>query len=561
MKKSLLFLAMGAFVASSFAQMQNAPKQNFNKPVNVFANKGVESSNRGINTTVATLTYSSDVVATNLGYGSPYTLTAVAQFPATTMATYNGNMINKVSIGVSPSYFTGDVVVKIWTDTANFGATPAVTQSVAASSLIDGWNEILLTTPFSIDGSQIWVGYTCNSTDYGMYMDNQAAESNGYGDLFCDGTSWANTSGYGASFDHNFQIKAIVDDGNDYEDLTVTSVSMPSWNCDLGASEAITAVVKNNGTLNLTAATDLSYLFNGVVSTVAIPTPLAAGASVNVNFNLDLSADGVYQLKAYTTLGTDVNLANDTASSATVNTVPNDVPMSVLFDLATYDFMGWNTEDINADESTWGLYQDATEAHTGDLFYRYDYSGSNAANDYVYSNCINLTAGLTYELKFWSKVAGATFPENLEVKLGQGQVAANMTQSIVDLVGLTDIAWVEHTANFTVAADGVYNLGFYAHSDADMYSLFLDDVSIDNVTYVNQVSKNNISVYPNPSNGLVTINGVEKASVNVYNTLGALVMSANNVNSIDMSALANGTYMVKVTTANESVVKQVVLTK
>jgi len=80
-------------------------------------------------------------------------------------------------------------------------------------------------------------------------------------------------------------------------------------------------------------------------------------------------------------------------------------------------------------------------------------------------------------------------------------------------------------------------------------------------TSVNQVSKNNISVYPNPSNGLVTINGVEKASVNVYNTLGALVMSANNVNSIDMSALANGTYMVKVTTANESVVKQVVLTK
>jgi len=80
-------------------------------------------------------------------------------------------------------------------------------------------------------------------------------------------------------------------------------------------------------------------------------------------------------------------------------------------------------------------------------------------------------------------------------------------------------------------------------------------------TSVNQISKNNISVYPNPSNGLVTINGVEKASVNVYNTLGALVMSANNVNSIDMSALANGTYMVKVTTANESVVKQVVLTK
>jgi len=558
MKKSLLFLAMGVFVASSFAQMQNAPKQNFNKPVNVFAKKGVEPSSRGVNTMVATLTYCADAIGYNLGYDAAQDFKIMSYFPVATMGTYSGNEISKISVGVTPANLTGVFNICVWTDTTGGGVTPAYTQAVALSSLVDGWNEIILSTPFAIDGGALFIGYTCSSVDFGLHTDNTTGDANG--DILFDG-AWRHLSDFGATYAKNWHIKAIVDDGIDYEDLTVTSVSMPSWNCDLGASEAITAVVKNNGTLNLTAATDLSYLFNGVVSTVAIPTPLAAGASVNVNFNLDLSADGVYQLKAYTTLGTDVNLANDTASTLTVNTVPNDVPMEILFDLATYDFMGWNTEDINADESTWGLYQGATVAHTGDLYYAYNYHSVHAANDYVYSNCINLLTGVTYELKFWSKVGDATYPENLEVKLGQGQVAANMTQSIVDLVGITNEEWVENTAQFTVAADGVYNLGFYAHSAADMFRLYLDDVSLDIFNGVSAISKNNISVYPNPSNGLVTINGVEKASVNVYNTLGALVMSANNVNSIDMSALANGTYMVKVTTANESVVKQVVLTK
>ncbi len=553
MKKTLLFIALFAITISGFSQLVASQKSNIgNKTKPIITNS---------KTAVATLTYSSNVVATNLGYGAPSTLTALAQFPAATMATYNGNIINKVSIGVSPSHFTGDVVVKIWTDTTNFGATPAVTQSVTASSLIDGWNEIILTTPFSINGSQIWVGYTCNSTDYGMYMDNQAAEANGYGDLFCDGSSWANTSAYGASFNHNFQIKAIVDDGASFDDVQVLNLTIPNWNCDLSASEQITATVKNLGSSEITAPFNLGYKLNGGAEVVLpVTVPLAVGASVDVSFNLDFSADGIYEVVAYTQLSSDVNLNNDTMTVVTVNSFPNTIPMSVLFDVTTYDFIGWNAEDVNNDGSSWELINlGANGAHTGDVAALYQYNVSSAADDYFYSNCIDMAAG-TYTLKFWSNTGG--YDEKLKVMIGQGQTASAMTTEIVDLGTINYEVWTETTANFTIATAGIYNLGFYAYSAANMFWVGIDDVTIEVATSVeNIVANSEVSIYPNPTTGIVNITNAENATINVYNQVGSLVKTATNVNSIDLSNVANGTYIVKVTTNTNTIVKNIVLTK
>lgn len=73
-----------------------------------------------------------------------------------------------------------------------------------------------------------------------------------------------------------------------------------------------------------------------------------------------------------------------------------------------------------------------------------------------------------------------------------------------------------------------------------------------------------INVYPNPTNGLFNVTNVENATINVYNVLGERVISMESskaVANLDLSNLANGTYVVKVATENTVTTKQVQLVK
>jgi hypothetical protein len=50
-------------------------------------------------------------------------------------------------------------------------------------------------------------------------------------------------------------------------------------------------------------------------------------------------------------------------------------------------------------------------------------------------------------------------------------------------------------------------------------------------------------VYPNPSTGIFTISA--KANIEVYNIVGDLILSENNVTSIDLTAVPKGMYFVR----------------
>ncbi len=60
---------------------------------------------------------------------------------------------------------------------------------------------------------------------------------------------------------------------------------------------------------------------------------------------------------------------------------------------------------------------------------------------------------------------------------------------------------------------------------------------------------NEITMFPNPSNGIVNFTNVENATIEVYNMMGQVVASESNANanaSIDLSGVANGNYIVRI---------------
>ena len=74
-----------------------------------------------------------------------------------------------------------------------------------------------------------------------------------------------------------------------------------------------------------------------------------------------------------------------------------------------------------------------------------------------------------------------------------------------------------------------------------------------------------VKVYPNPTQGLLTISGTGIKQVRLYNMLGQQVAAASSYNGsnvmLSTSGLAAGIYMVQVRAENGSCVKRVVVEK
>jgi hypothetical protein len=84
----------------------------------------------------------------------------------------------------------------------------------------------------------------------------------------------------------------------------------------------------------------------------------------------------------------------------------------------------------------------------------------------------------------------------------------------------------------------------------------LDKVILESYLGINENNAFSFSLFPNPSNGLVTINGVENAEVIVSDLTGKtfLNQSVNNNTSLDLNGLSNGTYLVTISqNGNQSV--------
>jgi hypothetical protein len=78
-------------------------------------------------------------------------------------------------------------------------------------------------------------------------------------------------------------------------------------------------------------------------------------------------------------------------------------------------------------------------------------------------------------------------------------------------------------------------------------------VTVSACTGINEILANAISIYPNPNNGIVTINLtaelVQNSSLEVYDAIGKLIIKqdlANQLNTINISNLDNGIYTFKV---------------
>ena len=280
----------------------------------------------------------------------------------------------------------------------------------------------------------------------------------------------------------DIEIREVVSD-----DARISAVEDLPDDCGFTNNENVQVTIENLGT-NSISSVPVEYNLDGAgwVSGGTYSGPaIASGATGTMNITVNLSSVGTHNLDVRTALVGDGLPGNDALTGTEMVTLASfDLEASDLtmgFESGD-DFTGWTVINNNSDGNTWD--PDNTEnARTGSEAARYSYNASNAADDWLFSRCIEMYEDRDYELSFYYRVRSATYPEDMTVYLMNDQDVTAVVSTIVSFSNLTNTSYANSTTTINVPSSGTYYLAFQCNSDADMWRLYLDDISLaDNTT-------------------------------------------------------------------------------
>ncbi len=287
--------------------------------------------------------------------------------------------------------------------------------------------------------------------------------------------------------------------------------------------------------------------------------------------NLDYNTEYFWKIVPYNKDGAAENCpvwSFTTMADPTVSTFPwsEDFTSLATHSFGTNNFeypMGWSIENNNDQNLCWHRISNnatyTTNAHSAPNAMHMIFGMMNPLNDWLFTPPMVMETNKKYNIKFWYKVSvydGST-SEKMKVVIGNDNTSAGMAgkQVIFQNENLnTDFdEWQEHLYEFTPQANGTYYIGFHAYSNELQYLIHLDDVSISSTPLGIDNISSKISIYPNPTSGIVKFDVEANCKVDFFDATGKLVLSENisaSKNSIDLSGLNSNLFFVRITEGN-----------
>lgn len=402
-------------------------------------------------------------------------------------------------------------------------------------------------------------------------------------------TFFASGDGYGGSpgdLTGSFPIlEPQPDDARVFGISLVTNAGISSA-CNLTNDNLMMGII-NAGNNAISSGQPVYYSVNGgtAVSETGMfldmgGNPIASinsGDSALIMFStpIDLSAAGDYNIMAWIKYAADANATNDSGATAITNIISSTVAQGAPYFVDIEDvnaLNGWYVNDIDGGGTSWSLSTTTPFSGTQCLTLN-EPTPVHASEDWFRTSCIDLQAGMDYNFSFVQRMAtGASNGGTIGVYISQTNDITTMTTAVIAQDTVTANSKYALNSNiFTVPSTGTYYFGFKGENTdaAKKIALKVDDIKIELLgpTAVKTISKNAaIEVYPNPSNGVFSVNVSEKVNtIAVYNVVGEMVynndknLSTNN--TVDLSALNAGIYFVKVYTNSGVTTKQVNIVK
>lgn len=362
---------------------------------------------------------------------------------------------------------------------------------------------------------------------------------------------------------------------------------------DCGSTVIPIVNLQNNGTGALTSVTVNYKIDGGTINTFNWTGNLASGLTTTVSLPLVIVNDGTHEIEAYTTNpngSPDLNPLNDKTRGA-FRSRENAMSLPFLEDFSgtTFPPTGWSYMGFNkfcpmSREASLGAFgsndgclkMDNTSGAvdiTGQTDYflspRLDFGttgpGTNLEFDVAYAQ-YNSSSNDKLDVRIstdcgesWTSVynqAGSALSTAAPVT---SVFYPQPTEWRTELVSLDAYIGQEVMVLFTATS----NFG---------NNLYIDNIKINYVTTVGLVKSNlqdNVTVFPNPTNGKLCVD-IQSESINemeVFDILGIKVVDMKGRTStttsgkivMDLTGQAPGTYFLKLTTADNMVVRKIII--
>lgn len=171
------------------------------------------------------------------------------------------------------------------------------------------------------------------------------------------------------------------------------------------------------------------------------------------------------------------NIETDFGPSSTLATTGTPYPVVEGFELTTFPPTAWLVENTNGDAKTW--VRTTSNVRSGVGAAMYPYSLTLPADDWLFTLPLTMEAGNKYRLTYYYRAYSASYPEKMKVMFGTAQNSASMTDLLADHTSITNTTYLGNSVVITPPATGIYYVGFYAYSAANMWNLYIDDIMIE----------------------------------------------------------------------------------
>ncbi|MFO7790951.1 MAG: choice-of-anchor J domain-containing protein, partial [Bacteroidales bacterium] len=325
-----------------------------------------------------------------------------------------------------------------------------------------------------------------------------------------------------------------------------------------------------------TTTADLGWLENGSASEWNIEwgeTGFAQGDGnmINVTDNpyelTGLESGTVYDFYVQAVCDSDSSLWSGPFTFNTSCETVTSIPYTEDFESG---IACWTIEGINADQ-TWYWDDSGTSSYEGDgnIVCEYD-DNLNDQDEYIISPEFDFsTVPSQIHASFYWKASyeWAITEDNYNLHFEVTTDGGTTWTSLWDLtdVGVfddwTDTLQIVDISDYSGEASVQFAFHYVGNDGAAAY---VDLFEVDEGTEVNDLDNSIISVFPNPANNTVYVENAENAEINILNMLGQKVASQTATSSretVNISDLSNGTYIIRIEDGNEVITQKLNVVK
>ena len=180
---------------------------------------------------------------------------------------------------------------------------------------------------------------------------------------------------------------------------------------------------------------------------------------------------------------------------------------------------------------------------------------------------IEVEAGETYTVSFWYKTEGDIKfrfwgqwrDDSASIQLPEGEVSEFLPAGYIEIAATE---WTNMTIT-AIAPEGTTKIRPSFRNYNGGSDLYIDNVVL-HVGEPTSTQKNNIeglSIYPNPASDMVNVvsNSLSNKDIVITDLLGKTVLKANVSQSVNISSLKSGVYMMQITQDGKSATRKLIV--